>query len=105
MKDILKNIIYKITYFMMNVVWLSPWGRAIIHKAVDLYLSSALFSERAKIFGKMEAAKMFSYREYKFFRDMAIRDILFLLSIFPNPYWSLRELEEKNYPHCTYMKV
>jgi len=105
MKDRLRDLYYSIILLGMNIVWLSPWGRAIIHKTVNLYLNSPLFSERAKIFGKIEAAKMFSYQEYRFFRQKVFVDLIFLLSLFPYPYFALRDLEEKNLPYCRYMKV
>jgi hypothetical protein len=89
----LKKLYVEFICLMMNIGIRSPWGRCFTHKTWEKYKNSELFTLRAQEFGHLEAAKMFSYSEFKHFKTKVWDDKDFLNSIFPWPYKTLRELE------------
>lgn len=89
--------IRRMIYLYLLEIWItSPWGKCFTHKTWEKYRESDLFKLRAKELGHLEAARMFSYNEFIYFRKKVWKDVKFLASIFPWPYTVLRELEEQD---------
>ncbi len=92
----LKKLYVNVICVCMTIVLTSPWGKCFTHKTWEKYRESDLFELRAKELGHLEAARMFSYNEFIYFRKKVWKDVKFLASIFPWPYTVLRELEEQD---------
>lgn len=86
----------KLLKMYLLLLWVkTPWGRCIGQKAFSLYMESEVFKERAAIWGHYTAAKKFTFWESQYLKKLVWRDKKFLLSIFPWPYDTLRELEDQ----------
>jgi hypothetical protein len=95
----------KIVCMVMEICLNSPWGRCLTHKTFEVYKNSPLFEYRAHDFGPLEAARMLTYSEFKFFKSKVWGDKEFLASIFPWPYQTLKELEGTDYLYKREVKL
>lgn len=70
----MNNILFSILNFFIRTFWKSKWGLAITLSTWEEYRNSPLFEERMKYFGSIEAAKLFSWSEFKFFKNKVLKN-------------------------------
>ena len=91
------NIItFKFKLWTNRLFWQSKCGRALTLKVFDAYKNSILFEERCKHFGTIGSSKMFSWDEFKHFRDEVWKDKRTRFTIWFKPSIILKELREKD---------
>ena len=82
--------------FYIKLKWSSRQGMALALKTFDFYRNSPLFEERMKHFGSVGAAKMFSWDEFWFCKNMVLRDKKLKFTILFFPGRIIRECSEKD---------
>lgn len=103
MKKLWYSINFRMATCYMTIVrafikwfWHSKRGAAMFHAIFDFYTSTPMYEERKKVFGAVEAVKMFSYSEFKMFERKLIKDDWFYTRLLFAPSSIISELGEKD---------
>lgn len=95
------NIVLKYQNIKYGIFYWSPWGRAIMHEVWHRYKQTGIYTERVKYFGRIEAAKMFSMSEYRWFKFKCYKDEKFVNRWLYNPWGIITELRDED----SYLKL
>ncbi len=90
--ELYRKLCVKFYSLKSKIFWSSPWGVALAHTVYHEYKKTFMYTERTRVFGRLQAVKMFSFTDFKVIEFSCRKNKSLMMNLFFHPFSIIEEL-------------